>query len=93
MQGTDPTSRPYLLTAHLDVVPEGDADDWDRDPFDAGIVGAGGDDLGSVYGRGAIDDKHSLVGILQALRHKVRSGEQPRRTFYVAFGHDEEVIR
>ena len=44
-----------------------------------------------VYGRGAIDDKHSLLGILQAVEMMLRRGERPVRTFYIALGHDEEV--
>ena len=44
-----------------------------------------------IFGRGAIDDKHSVFGILEALEHIIKSGEQPKRTFYIAFGHDEEV--
>ncbi len=31
------------------------------------------------------------MGILEALEQKVKAGEQPARSFYVAFGHDEEV--
>ena len=39
----------------------------------------------------AIDDKHSVVGILQALSIVLGNGGKPERTLYVAFGHDEEV--
>ena len=48
---------------------------------------------GGVYvvGRGAIDDKQSLMGILQALEVMLGSGERPRRTLYIGLGHDEEV--
>ena len=42
-----------------------------------------------VYGRGAIDDKHSVFGILEALEYMAVKGERPERTVYVAFGHDE----
>ena len=42
-----------------------------------------------VYGRGAIDDKHSVFGILEALEYMARREERPERTLYVAFGHDE----
>ena len=42
-----------------------------------------------VYGRGAIDDKHSVFGILEALEYTAVKGERPERTVYVAFGHDE----
>ena len=32
-----------------------------------------------------------MFGILEALEHLVSQGEQPKRTFYIAFGHDEEL--
>ena len=44
-----------------------------------------------IFGRGAIDDKHSVMGILEALEYKLKNNELPKRTFYLAFGHDEEV--
>ena len=37
-----------------------------------------------IYGRGAIDDKHSVIGILQALDIILKDGKQPKR-----FGEDE----
>ena len=41
-----------------------------------------------VYSRGAIDDKHSMLGILEALECMAAAvkGEQPERTVYVASG-------
>ena len=36
-----------------------------------------------VWGRGAIDDKHSVLGILQALDIILGRGERPSRTFYI----------
>lgn len=89
VQGLKPTLNPYLLCAHLDVVPAGDPEQWDHEPFLGEVVDQ--DDDQFIYGRGAIDDKHSVVGILQALEILLESGGQPDRTFYVAFGHDEEV--
>lgn len=44
-----------------------------------------------IYGRGAIDDKHSVMGIMEALNYFLEQGLQPERTFYIAFGHDEEL--
>lgn len=87
--GSEPTGNPYLLAAHLDVVPAGDVDGWDLDPFLGEVVNQDGADY--IYGRGCIDDKHSVIGILIALDRILREGGQPRRTFYIAFGHDEEV--
>ena len=46
-----------------------------------------------VYGRGAIDDKHSVFGILEALEYMAVKGERPERTVYVAFGHDEVRVQ
>ena len=44
-----------------------------------------------MYGRGALDVKLALFGILEALEYSVKKGIRPKRTFYLAFGHDEEV--
>lgn len=69
--------------------------DWVFDPFeptpDGDLTRWEEDGELYVFGRGSIDDKHSVLGILEALQYKVRKGEQPQRTFYLAFGHDEEV--
>ncbi|TRY64118.1 hypothetical protein TCAL_00447 [Tigriopus californicus] len=90
IEGTEKTLNPYLLCAHMDVVPEGDFDLWTHDPFDAGIV-TESDGQDYIFGRGAIDDKHAVLGIMEALEYKVVNKEQPKRTFYIGFGHDEEV--
>ena len=52
--GTDPSLQPYLLAAHLDVVPA-PTENWQHDPFEATI------DDGFIYGRGAIDVKHAAM--------------------------------
>ena len=31
------------------------------------------------------------MGIMEALEHLLSLDERPKRTFYIAFGHDEEV--
>ena len=56
-----PRCRPIILMAHQDVVPvtPGTEGDWKHPPFD-GVVADG-----AVWGRGAIDDKGSLVGDLR----------------------------
>ena len=101
INGTHYTEKPYMLCAHLDVVPEGELDQWDCNPFlgsivkDRECVPINDDEVDDanayVFGRGAIDDKHSVFGILEALEHIVKIGRRPVRTFYIAFGHDEEV--
>ncbi|KAL6119289.1 pm20d1 [Pungitius sinensis] len=85
VQGSQPDLVPYLLLAHIDVVPASESDGWDAPPFSAKEID------GFIYGRGTIDDKGSLVGILQALEYLLMKGYAPRRGFYIGLGHDEEV--
>lgn len=76
---------PYLLLAHLDVVPADDAKEWTHPPFEGVIT------EGYVWGRGAIDDKQAAMGILEAVEDLLAAGFRPHRTLYFAFGHDEEI--
>jgi carboxypeptidase PM20D1 len=84
--GREPAARPILLTAHLDVVPvpAGQEAQWQHAPF-AGVVADG-----FVWGRGALDDKAGVIGTLEAVEALLGRGFRPRRTVYLAFGHDEE---
>lgn len=75
---------PLVLMAHYDVVPVA-GQDWTGDPFSGRI------EDGYVHGRGAIDDKGSLVAILEAVESLVAAGFTPRRDVYLSFGNDEEV--
>jgi carboxypeptidase PM20D1 len=86
-EGSDPAQPPLLLLAHQDVVPVPDDTRaaWRVDPF-GGVIR---DD--AVWGRGSIDDKGSLVAILEAAEFLAAQGKQPRRTILFAFGHDEEI--
>ena len=85
--GSDPGLAPVVLLAHQDVVPiePGTEGRWTEPPFAGHIAG------GYVWGRGALDDKTSLVGLLEAVEHLVAAGAKPRRTIFLAFGFDEEV--
>lgn len=84
-KGRDPSLPPVLLLAHQDVVPIGDASAWKHEPFSGDIAD------GAVWGRGARDDKGSLVAIFEAVEQLLREGYEPYRTVVLAFGHDEEV--
>ncbi len=91
IEGKTLTQNPFLLCGHLDVVPEGDLDSWSRPPFSGELFIDEDDGQQYIFGRGAIDDKQSVMAILEAIKAMVLDGDQPNRTFYVAFGHDEEV--
>ncbi|KAL4943405.1 hypothetical protein BDV06DRAFT_211058 [Aspergillus oleicola] len=86
LEGSDPSLKPILLTAHQDVVPVADASTWTYPPFEAHFDGE------YIWGRGASDDKNSLTGILSAVEGLLsESNWRPRRTLLLAFGFDEEV--
>ncbi|ROT83891.1 putative carboxypeptidase PM20D1.2-like [Penaeus vannamei] len=90
VKGSDPALQPYLLAAHMDVVPV-DVSKWTQDPWSGQVIPDPETGEDYVWGRGAIDDKLGVMGIMAALDYLVTSGFQPTRSFYVAFGHDEEV--
>jgi carboxypeptidase PM20D1 len=85
--GSDPSLKPMLLMGHLDVVPvEPDTEkQWQHDPFSGRIAG------GFIWGRGAIDNKSTVIGTLEAVEMLLTEGFRPTRTVYLAYGHDEEV--
>jgi len=82
------SAEPLVLMAHIDVVPVV-VEEWDTDPFAAEIVGEGAD--AAIHARGAIDDKGSLVAILEAVEQLLADGFTPARDVYLAFGHNEET--
>ena len=86
LPGSDPALPALLLAAHQDVVPveAGSAGKWSAPPFSGTIA------HGFVIGRGAIDDKGSLMAILEAAERLLTRGHRPRQTILLAFGHDEE---
>ena len=86
-RGTDPTASPFLLMAHQDVVPvePGTEASWEHPPFSGEIAD------GYLWGRGSLDDKASLIGILEGVESLLAEGFRPAPTVYVFLGHDEEV--
>lgn len=85
--GRDAAQKPALFAAHLDVVPvePGTEARWTHPPFDGVIADS------YVWGRGALDDKSSLLAQLEALERLLAQGYAPRRSLYFAYGHDEEI--
>ncbi|NOV02927.1 peptidase [Paenibacillus sp. LMG 31457] len=53
--------RSLLLNGHVDVVPEGQRDQWQHDPYSGEVTG------GKLYGRGATDMKGGNTALLLAL--------------------------
>lgn len=85
--GSDESLKPVMFVAHTDVVPvePGTEKDWTHDAFSGQIAD------GFVWGRGALDMKSTLIGLMEATENLIQTGFQPKRTIYFALGHDEEI--
>jgi len=62
--------KSMILNGHIDVVPAGDPNDWNRDPFSGHI------ECGKLYGRGATDMKGGTAALLMAMEAIKNSGIQ-----------------
>lgn len=87
-KGSDEKAEPILLMAHLDVVPvENETEaEWTHPPFSGMLAG------GFIWGRGTLDVKNSVIGIMESVEALLKTGFRPKRSVYLAFGHDEEVL-
>jgi carboxypeptidase PM20D1 len=85
--GRDPSAKPVLLMAHMDVVAvdEASAAQWAQPGFSGAIKD------GYIWGRGAWDNKSNLMSQLEAIETLLASGFQPRQTIMLFSCADEEV--
>ena len=86
-KGKDSTLAPYVLMAHMDVVPvEAVAEkNWSVPSFSGAIKND------TIWGRGAVDDKVAVIAILESVENLLKQGYTPSRNIYISLGHDEEV--
>lgn len=87
-KGKRPELEPMAMLAHQDVVPisSGTEEDWVYPPFSGEVA------EGFIWGRGALDIKNHLIGVLEAVEALLAEGFEPERDVYLCFGHNEEVM-
>lgn len=78
------SNEPSVLMAHFDVVPVNE-NQWDVDPF-GGVIKDG-----YLWGRGTLDTKCSLFGIMESAESLLKKGFVPQNDIYLSFGCNEEI--
>ncbi|WP_445384924.1 M20 family peptidase [Robiginitalea sp. IMCC44478] len=86
-EGAQPDKKPIILMSHQDVVPvdQPTIDKWEAGPFEGKITDS------HIIGRGTMDDKSTLMAVMESVEMLLQEGFAPSQTIYLAFGHDEEV--
>ena len=78
--------KPILLMAHMDVV-DANPTDWKHDPFTFR------EEAGHYLGRGVLDNKAGLVGMMTGVLNLKKSGFQSTRDIIFLFTGDEETAQ
>ena len=76
----------FGVLGHIDVVPVGDLNNWESDPFELT------EKDGKLFGRGTSDDKGPMLASMYALKAILDEGYELNQRVRFIFGTDEESL-
>lgn len=82
-KGSDSSKLPVMFMNHYDVVPA--KGEWEHEPFCGEVFD------GNIWGRGTLDTKSGLFGMLEAADELASAGFVPSRDVYFISPRDEET--
>ncbi|MBO5995386.1 MAG: M20/M25/M40 family metallo-hydrolase, partial [Firmicutes bacterium] len=74
------------ILVHVDVVPEGNLENWKTDPFELVLKD------GFLYGRGVVDDKGPAMASLYAMKYLKDRGIELKKKVMLIVGTREEIV-
>ncbi len=79
------TDKNLVIISHMDIVPEGDLEEWDTDPFDPIF------EDGKIYGRGSEDNGQALISSIYAVKAITETETKPEYNIKIMMVSDEET--